>query len=158
MPTSSFVRSRPVILGLAGLGLVGALAGCSTPAAGSGGTGSGGASDSGSSNSGGGSAVTGPYQDGTYTADGGYQAPSGHETITVTLTLADDKVTKVEIGKHATDPNAVQYQTMFASGISSEVVGKDIDSLGVSKVAGSSLTSGGFREALDAIKKKAADS
>lgn len=145
MPRSSFVRSHPLLrgagLGLAGLGLVGALAGCAAGGA---------AAESGSGG--------GPYKDGTYTADGSYQAPSGTETITVTLTLAKDTVTAVRIGRHATDPNAIQYQTMFADGISSIVVGKDIDSLGVSRVAGSSLTSGGFRAAVDAIKKQAAGS
>jgi uncharacterized protein with FMN-binding domain len=159
MPTSSFARSRPLVVGLAGLGLVGALAGCSAAATGSPGA-STAPSDSGdkSTSTGSSSSTSGPYKDGTYTADGSYQAPSGTETITVTLTLAKDKVTKVDIGKHATDPNAVQYQTMFANGISSIVVGKDVDSLGVSRVAGSSLTSGGFRAALDDIKKQAAQS
>ena len=153
MPTSSFVRTRPMAVGLAGLGILGALAGCSAAAAADGsGAAAGGAgstSDSGAS---------GPYKDGTYTADGSYQAPSGTETITVTLTLADDKVTEVEIGKHATDPNAVQYQTMFADGVASQVVGKDIGTLSVSRVAGSSLTSNGFRAAVAAIEKQAAAS
>jgi len=158
MPTSSFARSRPLVLGLAGLGLVGALAGCSTSGSGgsdaAGGSSSGGSSSDGSSGSG----SSGPYRDGTYTADGSYTAPSGEETITVTLTIADDKVTDVKIGKHATDPNAVHYQTDFADGIASQVVGKDVDALGVSRVSGSSLTSGGFRKALESIKQKAADS
>ena len=74
MPRSSFARSRPALLGaglgLAGLGLVGALAGCSAGGAGTAGPGSGG----------------GPYRDGTYTADGSYQAPSGTETINSQLT------------------------------------------------------------------------
>ncbi len=148
--------SRPVVIGLAGLGLVGALAGCSTAGTTSTGT------DSSSSDSGSSGGTTGgtsaSYKDGTYTADGSYQAPSGRETITVKLTLASDKVTAVAITKHATDPNAVQYQTMFASGISSIVVGKDIDSLGVSRVAGSSLTSGGFRAVVDKITSEAVES
>ncbi len=152
MPVSSFMRPRPVVMGLAGLGLVGALAGCSAAADGSA---TGGGSTDGGSTGGSASSVSGPYKDGTYTADGSYQAPSGTETITVTLTISDDRVTKVDIGKHATDPNAVQYQTDFASGISSQVVGKDVDSLGVSRVSGSSLTSGGFQAALAAIKKQA---
>jgi uncharacterized protein with FMN-binding domain len=121
---------------------VGALAGCAAGGAGAGGSGTDG----------------GPYRDGTYTADGSYQAPSGTETITVTLTLKKDTVTAVRIGRHATDPNAIQFQTMFADGVSAIVVGKDIDSLGVSRVAGSSLTSGGFRAAVEAIKKQAAES
>ena len=151
--------SRPLVLGAAGLGLLGALAGCSataptTPAATAG---NGDTTDSAPSTSSG-AGGSGPFKDGTYTADGSYQAPSGRETITVKLTLAADKVTAVEVTKHATDPNAIQYQTMFAGGISSLVVGKDIDSLGVTRVAGSSLTSGGFRAAVDKIKSQAAGS
>jgi uncharacterized protein with FMN-binding domain len=150
MPTTAFLRSRPLVVGLAGLGLVGALAGCSAAGASSGG--------SGSTTTDTGSTTTGSYKDGTYSADGTYQAPSGTEKIGVTLTLADNKVTKVEIDKHATDPNAVEYQTDFASGISAQVVGKSIDELNVARVAGSSLTSGGFRAAVDDIKKQAAES
>jgi uncharacterized protein with FMN-binding domain len=153
----SFIRSRSTVVGLAGLGLVGALAGCSATGASTAGTGGGGSESSGT-DSNASSTTTGPYKDGTYSADGSYQAPSGTESITVTLTLAGDKVRKVEIGKHATDPNAVQYQTMFARGVASIVVGKDVDSLGVSRVAGSSLTSGGFRAAVEKIKKQAAES
>jgi lactam utilization protein B len=65
------------------------------------------------------------YADGSYTADGDYVAPSGQESITVELTIEDD------------------------------VVGKDIDELTVSRVAGSSLTSSGFNAALDDIKRQA---
>jgi uncharacterized protein with FMN-binding domain len=154
MPTTAFLRSRPLVVGLTGLGLVGALAGCSAAAGGTG-TSSGG---SGTTTDSSGSTTSGSYKDGTYSADGTYQAPSGSETIGVTLTLAANKVTKVEIDKHATDPNAVQYQTSFSNGIAAEVVGKSIDELNVSRVAGSSLTSGGFRAAVEDIKKQAADS
>lgn len=154
MPASSFRRSRPVVLGLAGLGLAGALAGCSTAGTTTGGSASGSSSSSDTTAS----ATASSYKDGTYSADGSYQSPSGTETITVTLTLADDKVTAVEIGKHATNPSAIEYQTMFANGISALVVGKDINSLAVSRVAGSSLTSGGFAAALASIEKQAAES
>ncbi|WP_447589312.1 hypothetical protein [Microbacterium lacticum] len=40
-------------------------------------------------------------------------------------------------------------------GIAGEVVGKDIDDVSVSRVAGSSLTSGGFNDALETIKADA---
>jgi uncharacterized protein with FMN-binding domain len=138
MPPTSVLRSRPLVAGLTGVGIIGALAGCSAATGSTSGSGS--------------------YKDGTYSADGTYQAPSGNETIGVTLTIASNKVTKVEIEKHATDPNAVQYQTSFSDGIASEVVGKRIDELNVSRVAGSSLTSTGFRAAVDDIEKQAATS
>lgn len=154
MPVSPIVRSRPATVGLAGLGLVGALAGCSAAGNADGSRSAASGAGSGASETGG--AAGGAYKNGTYTADGSYQAPSGTERITVTLTLAHDKVTSVEIGRHATDPNAIEYQKMFADGIASQVVGKDIDALSVSRVAGSSLTSGGFRAAVAAIEKQAA--
>ena len=62
----------------------------------------------------------------------------------------------VTVTPHAEEGNAVQYQGQFASGIAAEVVGKDIDELEVSRVAGSSLTSEGFNQAVDAIKADAA--
>src|SRR3712207_8172197 len=64
-------------------------------------------------------------------------------------TLFRSVVTAVTVTPHATSGNSKQYQTQFASGIAGEVVGKDIAELDVSRVAGSSLTSGGFNDALD---------
>jgi uncharacterized protein with FMN-binding domain len=96
------------------------------------------------------------YTDGSYTADGDYVAPSGQESITVELTLEDDVVTAVTVTPHATGgTRQAGFQQQFAGGIASEVVGKDIDELKVSRVAGSSLTSSGFNAALDDIKRQA---
>lgn len=96
------------------------------------------------------------YTDGEYTETGDYTTPGGQEDVTVTITLADDVVTAVEVTGSATSGNSKQYQSAFISGIAAEVVGKDIDDLDVSKVAGSSLTSSGFNAALDAIRSDAA--
>ena len=49
-----------------------------------------------------------------------------------------------------------EYQGRFIGGIADVVVGQDIDDIQVSRVAGSSLTSGGFNEAIEAIKSEAA--
>lgn len=104
-----------------------------------------------------GSAATGAYADGTYTEDGTYVDGGGvSETVTVTITLADDIVTAVEVEGDAASPQSRQYQEAFIGGISDEVVGKEVDSLSVSRVAGSSLTSGGFNDALEKIKADAA--
>ena len=134
---------------LAALTVIAPLAGCSVGAS---------ASDSS------GSAATSPstapvahanYADGTYTESGSYQAPSGTESVSVTITLATNTVTAVSVVGNGQDSNTQVYQEMFASGIGAEVVGKNIDDLRVAKVAGSSLTSGGFNEALAAIKADA---
>lgn len=96
------------------------------------------------------------YTDGTYSDTGSYQAPSGTETIEVTITLKNDTIEAVEVVGEATDPQAKLHQGEFINGIAGIVVGKNIDQIQVDKVGGSSLTSGGFNAAVDAIKAEAA--
>jgi hypothetical protein len=100
----------------------------------------------------GGSTGGSTYTDGDYEATGNYISPNGKEEIDVSVTLADDVITAVTVTPEATNPTAIQYQTQFADGIAKVVVGKDIDEIDVSRVAGSSLTSGGFNEAIETIK------
>ncbi len=95
------------------------------------------------------------FSDGTYTADGDYFAPSGPESVTVTVTVADGTVTDVEVVGHATDREAKDHQADFAGGIAAAVVGKPLAGLSVDRVAGSSLTGQGFNAALDAIRADA---
>ncbi|HTL40973.1 MAG TPA: FMN-binding protein [Pseudolysinimonas sp.] len=132
---------RAAALTVTALGLMGALAACAPGASGDGST-----------------TTNASYKDGSYTADGSYQAPSGTESITVELTLKDDTVTEITVTPHATDPTAKQHQGEFVGGIADQVVGKDIDTLNVTRVSGSSLTSGGFKIALEAIKEQALES
>ncbi len=96
------------------------------------------------------------YVDGTYTAEGAYATPETVESISVTVTLKDDVITAVKVSGDPQAQQTVEYQSKFIGGISDAVVGKNIDQLSVSRVAGSSLTSGGFNEAIDAIKAEAA--
>ena len=110
----------------------------------------------GSTDSGGASESTGPYKDGTYEASADYQSPNGTEEVTVTVTLADGVITAVEVVGDGDNPNSKRYQGEFADGIGDVVVGKNIDEISVDKVAGSSLTSAGFNDAIDAIKADAA--
>ena len=102
------------------------------------------------------STETSTYKDGEYTESGSYQSPNGTESVDVTLTIADDVVTAVEVVGHGDNPDSKHYQGEFIGGIDAAVVGKKLDDIAVTKVAGSSLTSGGFTEALDAIKVDAA--
>ncbi|MBX3100267.1 MAG: FMN-binding protein [Salinibacterium sp.] len=130
-------QNKTAVALLGGVALVGALAGCSS-----------GAADS--------SGVHGTYTDGTYTESADYQAPSGTETVDVTLTLASNVITAVKVTGHATDPQAKTHQGEFAGGIAGIVVGKNLDDIKVDKVGGSSLTSGGFTAAVALIKADAA--
>ncbi|MCJ1706993.1 hypothetical protein [Microbacterium sp. VKM Ac-2923] len=99
--------------------------------------------------------TSGTYTDGTYEATGQYATPESVETVDVTLTIAGDTITAVEV---TGDPQAAEsrrYQSEFIGGIQGEVVGKKLDEISVSKVAGSSLTSGGFNTAVETIKTEA---
>lgn len=103
--------------------------------------------DSGSSSS--------SYQAGDYEAEGSYSNPGGQSSVKVSLTLeSDGTISAVEVEPEASGTSR-QYQEKFVSGISAEVVGKSIDDLNVGKVAGSSLTSGGFNAAVETIKDEA---
>jgi uncharacterized protein with FMN-binding domain len=95
------------------------------------------------------------YEDGTYTETGSYQSPAGPEEVGVTMTLEADVVTAVEVEPMPDNPTTTMYQERFAGGISDAIVGRKLDDLEVDKVAGSSLTSGGFNEATDKIKSEA---
>lgn len=99
--------------------------------------------------------VASKYKDGTYTATGTYNTPENTEEITVTVTLVNDKVADVNATISATNPDSRRYQTRFLSNYKQLVVGKSIDSLNLSQVSGSSLTSGGFNDAISQIKTQA---
>lgn len=149
--------TRTAIATFAGLTLLGTLAGCASTAAvadpQSGGGTSGGASTGPSTTTTTDSSAT--YKDGTYSEHGTYSSPGGTEVINVELTLKDNIVTAVTVKTVKADPTAHEYEELFEGGISKVVVGKKIDSLNVSRVAGSSLTSQGFNNALVAIKADA---
>ena len=101
------------------------------------------------------SAVAGSYADGTYTAKGDYQSPNGQETIELTITLAGNVISDVVVTPGATNGTSTRYQGQFAEGVGAETIGKSLDELQVSRISGSSLTSGGFNQALNAIKADA---
>jgi uncharacterized protein with FMN-binding domain len=149
------LRTKTAVATFAGLSLVGTLAGCTatttSSSAGSGsGSGSGSASGSGSSTT-----SNATYKDGTYTAPGTYTSPGGVEHISVTLTLAKNIITAMKVTTVKADPTAAGYEQMFEGGISAATVGKNLNTLNIGVVAGSSLTSMGFNQALATIKADA---
>ncbi|WP_404433731.1 FMN-binding protein [Microbacterium lacus] len=151
-------RSQTTRFGVATLvGLAGAiaLAGCASPDA-TGTTDSGDSGTSTDSSTGGSTGTsTGTYVDGTYTADGSYSTPESVETIAVTITLADGVITDVTVEGDPQKSESEEYQGRFIGGIADVVVGQSIDEIQVSRVAGSSLTSGGFNKAIEIIKSEA---
>jgi uncharacterized protein with FMN-binding domain len=141
---------KNVLVGIAGLSLAGTAAGCAPGAQGTP------APATQPATSAAAAAPAGNYKDGTYSADGNYVSPNGQETVGVQLTLAGGSVSDVVITPHPSNPNTKKFQGEFASGIKAQIVGKKLDEVKVSKVAGSSLTSGGFNQAVEKIKADAA--
>lgn len=95
------------------------------------------------------------YKDGTYTAEGDYFSPGGAESLGVTITLEDDVIVDASVKSNAFRPNSIHYQGLFISGYKSLVIGKNIDSVQLDKVSGSSLAPKGFNDALAKIKAEA---
>jgi hypothetical protein len=91
------------------------------------------------------------YKNGSYTAVGSYDSPGGSEGITVDVTLQNGIITATSATSGANDVEAGEYQSMFISGYKKLVVGKNIASVKVSRVSGSSLTSQGFNSAIQKI-------
>lgn len=100
--------------------------------------------------------ATGDYENGTFTATGSYSTPGGLESIQLSVTLDDGVISSTSLVQNATDGEARQYQAEFASAYADMIIGKDVDEVSLSRVAGSSLTSNGFNQALEQIKDDAA--
>lgn len=95
------------------------------------------------------------YKDGTYTGTGSYQTPQDMESISVTITIKNNVINDARISQAATSRDSAEYQSIFSSNFKPQVVGKSVNEVRLSRVSGSSLTSAGFNEALDAIKAQA---
>ena len=95
------------------------------------------------------------YKDGQYSATTSYDSPGGQEQLGVTLTLKADKVIKSDLQLLGGAGISHSYQALFASGYLPLVLGKDIDSISLGVVSGSSLTGEGFNEAVKKIEEQA---
>ncbi len=99
--------------------------------------------------------TTNDYRDGSHTTKVTYLTPMKSESILdVTLMVTNDIVTDAQIVYSQgaeNDPNAQRFETAYRT----EVIGKDIDTLNLSRVGGASLTTSAFNEALANIKTDA---
>ena len=95
------------------------------------------------------------FRDGTYSATGSYNSPGGIEKLGVTITLAADKVTKSDLDLLGGAGLSHSFQSAFASGYSGQVIGKDISTIKLGAVSGSSLTGMGFNAAVEQIETQA---
>ena len=95
------------------------------------------------------------YRDGSFSAVGRYATPGGDESIGVTVQIAHQRITAVAVAVEAKSPTAMQFQEQFSTRILPAIVSRDLASAGVSRVAGASLTSLGFNNALQQIRTNA---
>lgn len=96
------------------------------------------------------------FSPGDYEATGSYQTPGGVQSVDVEVTLeADGTIVDVDVDGNAEGGNSEQFQDKFESGIEAQVEGRKITELEVDKVSGSSLTSGGFNDAIAHIIEEA---
>jgi uncharacterized protein with FMN-binding domain len=95
------------------------------------------------------------YRDGTYSARGTYYSPEGLERISFTVTLKDGIITDTSAVNESDDSTTKRYQDVFIKNYKALVVGKSIDEVKLDKVSGSSLTGGGFNQAISKIKAEA---
>ena len=95
------------------------------------------------------------YKDGTYTTTEGYDTPEGTESIGISITLANDVITSTSATKMSRSRESRAYQEDFIASYASLVVGKKITDLKLGIVAGASLTTIGFNQALDTIRAQA---
>jgi hypothetical protein len=95
------------------------------------------------------------YTDGTYTTEVTYQTPARSTYgVGVSLTLKNDIVTDATVTYSQgaeKDPNAKRFEDAYKT----EVIGKKLDEISLSRVGGASLTTGAFNKALIAIKTDA---
>ncbi len=95
------------------------------------------------------------FKDGKYSATGSYNSPGGIEKLGVTITLVDDKVTTSALDLQGGAGLSHSFQSAFASAYSPQVIGRDITSIALGSVSGSSLTGTGFNAALKQIEAQA---
>ena len=87
-----------------------------------------------------------------YSEDGEYSSPAGAENIRVEITLEDNIVTDSKVTVLAQNPISKKKQEEFAASYKAFVIGKNINDIKLDKVAGASLTTAGFNNALEKIK------
>jgi outer membrane biosynthesis protein TonB len=100
------------------------------------------------------SAPASTYTNGTYRTSSTYRTPDGTYTMDVSITVANDKITNSTL---SFDSNGARdgYSKRFSSAYQSNVIGKDLETVSLSRVGGASLTTRAFNSALSSIRSQA---
>jgi len=99
--------------------------------------------------------VKSKYKDGTYNTTANYTSPGGKDSIGVSLTLLNGIITDATVTNIGSNPESKSFQNRFILGFKKKIIGKNIETLSVGVISGSSLTSGAFETAVAKIKSQA---
>lgn len=100
--------------------------------------------------------VSSTYKEGSYNATGNYQSPGGSQEIKISISLASDgTISDSSAQPDNKSSDSKFYQGSFISNYKDKVVGKKISEIKLDHVGASSLTSGGFNDALKMIENQA---
>lgn len=85
-----------------------------------------------------------------------FNVPKEHtDTLTVTATVKDGIITSINYSQNSSNRESEQYYSRFVRSFSSsEVVGKKIDDVSLSRVGGASLTTSAFNKALSSLSQQ----
>ena len=95
--------------------------------------------------------------DGAFTYDVSYLTPKGATEMTAAFTVTDNVISDVTLTGNPQHKTSLQYQQTLQAELGSLVIGKDLSSVSAlpAKVSGSSLTPGGFNQALAQLQAEA---
>lgn len=94
------------------------------------------------------------YANGTYNAQTSYRTPDGTYQMTVGVTVQQDEVTATTLTFDSQGARDA-YSKRFANSYKSSLIGKDLESISLSRVGGASLTTKAFNTALGSIRAQA---
>lgn len=101
--------------------------------------------------------TSGNYKDGAYSASVNYFTPDGQEPLTVKVTLAGNTITDSSVSTTPISREGQQYFDRFDSYYKSQVIGQKVSDVSLNRVAGASLTTDAFNQALQKIMQNAAN-
>jgi len=95
-----------------------------------------------------------------YQASGQYTSPAGQETVNVKLGIDTNNVIETaDLSSNSQMMMSQRFQGMFFSAVKPQILGKKISEVGAfDRLNGSSLTSGGFNQAIQNIQAQVAKS
>lgn len=95
-----------------------------------------------------------PFANTSFSESVNYNPEGRSESIAVSVELNGSVITQISSTHSMNDGKSRMYQRAFEAEIQPLVVGKDIKTLNLSRVAGASLTTDAFMQAVEGIKSK----